>query len=546
MIVDDHQLVSCIASGNSSQVWEVVSKTDNQRYAMKLLLPEALKDLEVVKVLKHEGKVGKLFDHPNIIKFHKSSFSRDFGYVLMEYFRAPNLKTSIATDPLGLHIRIRKLIEGLCLSVGYMHQQGWLHKDLKPDNVLFSKSSEMRLIDFSLTAKCVKGFGKLIAGKVKIIQGTRTYIAPETIKKMQPNEQTDMYSLGVTLFEVLTGQPPFKGSDPTDLLKKHVGAVPPNPSYINANVSPEMDKFILRMLAKKQKDRHKSMDEVYAEFRAIKVFKEDVQELADKNAVAQAEKNAETFDGRRNKLSSRNDAGRTETKADEEAASPKPAVPATPAAPAPAAPKPPAPAVAGQGGAPHPGARPQQPGMPQPGMAAPGAPVPAGRPGFPPGAMPPPGYPAGYPVPPGMGMPPGQPAMGPGYYPPGYAPPGFPQQYPGQAQGLPFPMQPMPGQPVPGQGMPGQPSARPPQPPGAIPPQLGQRPLPPAPSGRPPALAPAGQPSRPPQPAAAANPRPSAPSSAPAKPVPAAKPAPSNPQADSEELPLMEDLPPVV
>jgi serine/threonine-protein kinase len=543
MIVDDHQLVSCIASGNSSQVWEVVSKTDSQRYAMKLLLPEALKQLEVVKVLKHEGKVGQVFDHPNIIKFHKSSFSRDFGYVLMEYFRAPNLKTSIATDLTGLHIRIRKLIEGLCLSIGYMHQNGWLHKDLKPDNVLFSKSSEMRLIDFSLTAKCAKGFGKLLAGKVKIIQGTRTYIAPETIKKMQPNEQTDMYSLGITLFEVLTGQPPFKGADPTDLLKKHVGAIPPNPSYINANVSPEMDKFILRMLAKKQKDRHKSMDEVYAEFRALKVFKEDVQELADKNAAALTAKNAETFDGRRDKLNSRNDAGRTEAKAADELANPKPATTAAP--PTPPAAKPAAPAVAGQGGGPgspgQPPARPQQPmapqGMPQPGMAPPGA-----RPGFPPGAMPP-GYPAGYPAP--GAMPPGQAAMGPGYYPPGYAPPGFPQQYPGQAQGLPFPMQPMPGQPMPGQPMPGQPVGRPPQP-GAIPQQLGQRPMPPAQPARPPAPAAAGQPPRPAHPAAASNPRPAAPPSNPAKPVPAAKPATPAPPAESDDLPLMEDLPPIV
>lgn len=547
MIVDDHQLVSCIASGNSSQVWEVVSKTDNQRYAMKLLLPEALKDPEQVKVLKNEAKVGATFDHPNIIKFHKSSFSRDFGYILMEYFRAPNLKTSISSDLLGLHIRMRKLIEGLCLSIGYMHQNGWLHKDLKPDNVLFSKSSEMRLIDFSLTARCPKGIGKLLAGKVKIIQGTRTYIAPETIKKMQPSEQTDMYSLGVTLFEVLTGQPPFKGSDPTDLLKKHVGAVPPNPSYINANVSPEMDKFILRMLAKKPKDRHKSMDEVYAEFRAIKVFKEDVQEIADRNSAALTAKNAETFDGRREKLNSRNDAGRTEAKAADDAANPKPAAPA---APAPAAPKPAAPVVAGQGRGPQPAARPPQPGMPQPGMPQlgmppQGAPMPAGRPGFPPGAMPPPGYPAGYPAPPGMGMP-NQPAMGPGYYPPGYAPPGFPQQYPGQAQGLPFPMQPMPGQPMPGQPMPGQPGSRPPQQPGAIPPGLGQRPMPPAQPGRPPAAAPTGQPARAPHPAASANPRPAAPPSAPARPVPAAKPATPNTPVETDDLPLMEDLPPIV
>lgn len=535
MIVDDHQLVSCIASGNSSQVWEVVSKTDSQRYAMKLLLPEALKDAELLKVLKHEGKVGQSLDHPNIVKFFKTSVSRDFAYVLMEYFRAPNLKTSIATDTIGLHVRIRKLIEGLCLSIGYVHQQGWLHKDIKPDNVLFSKSSEMRLIDFSLTAKCAKGFGKLLAGKVKIIQGTRTYIAPETIKKEQPSEQTDMYSLGITLFEVLTGQPPFKGSNPTDLLKKHVGAIPPNPSYLNSNVSPEMDKFILRMLAKKPKDRHKSMDEVYAEFRTIKVFKEDVQELADRNSAALAAKNAETFDGRRDKLNSRNDAGRTEAKAADEAANPKPAAPPTPA-PAPTAAKPAAPAAAqakpGQGGGLPPGQPATRPPQPVAAQPMPGVP------GFPPGGLPP-GYPQpGYPMQPGMQQPP---PRGPGYYPPGYAPPGFPQQYPGQAQGLPFPMQPQPGLPQQGQPMPPQPGQWPPQP-GQIPPQLGQRPTAPAQPGRPPAAAqPAGAPRPAQQSAPAAPPKPAA-----KPPVPAAKSAAPAKPSDEEDLPMMEDLPPIV
>ncbi|MCH8335522.1 MAG: protein kinase, partial [Proteobacteria bacterium] len=104
----------------------------------------------------------------------------------------------------------------------------------------------------------------------------------ETLLRKPETPQTDMYSLGVTLFEVLTGDLPFKGTTPAELLVKHATEAPPVPSSFNPNVSPEMDRFILRLLAKNPKKRHKSMDEVHAEFRALQPFNEDVQEVAQK------------------------------------------------------------------------------------------------------------------------------------------------------------------------------------------------------------------------------------------------------------------------
>ena len=159
-----------------------------------------------------------------------------------------------------------------------MHDQGWVHRDVKPDNILFNKASELRLIDFSLSTKAAGAMSKLIGGKEKVIQGTRTYISPETILKAPPSPQSDIYSLGITLFEVLTGEPPFRGTSPDDLLKKHLTTAAPPPSMINNNVTPEMDRFVLKMLAKRTKDRYKNTHELLAEFRNIKPYKEDVAE----------------------------------------------------------------------------------------------------------------------------------------------------------------------------------------------------------------------------------------------------------------------------
>ncbi|HEX6986415.1 MAG TPA: protein kinase, partial [Planctomycetaceae bacterium] len=306
--VDEYQLVNCIATGHASQVWEVRDAAGGS-YAMKLLLPDAFKNPEQVNVLKHEAKVGQLIEHPNVVRTIKFVKTKTHCYKLMELFKNPSLKAMLQAEPVAVQARFGRLVEQLCSALGFMHDKGWLHHDLKPDNILFSKSSEMKLIDFSLAMRRQGSLGKVFAGKVKVVQGTRTYIAPETIRKQYPTPQSDIYSLGVTLYEVLTGQPPFVGSNPNDLLIKHLSAKPAEPSAYNPNVTPEADKVILRMLAKKPAHRPKDMTEVAAEFRSLKVFKRDPLEIA---AEEEAKRKEEGLGlAAKTRLDSRADAART-------------------------------------------------------------------------------------------------------------------------------------------------------------------------------------------------------------------------------------------
>ncbi|MCH8830436.1 MAG: serine/threonine protein kinase, partial [Planctomycetes bacterium] len=214
LIVDNYRLENCVATGNSTQIWEVVEQGSSQRFAMKLLLPESLTDSGQVRTLKREAKAGKLFDHPNLIKVYFATVNKQRGYIIMEYFRAANLKTQIHNDRLALHVRIHKLIESIALALGAMHDRNWLHMDIKPDNILFNKGSELKLVDFSLSAKVAGMFG----GKSKEIQGTKSYIAPETLLRKSPSPQTDIYSLGATLYHMLTGEPPVSGDTLLEVL----------------------------------------------------------------------------------------------------------------------------------------------------------------------------------------------------------------------------------------------------------------------------------------------------------------------------------------
>lgn len=507
-VIDEFELKSQIANGNASQIWEVTMAGNTTPLAMKLLLPEPAQSAHELGVLKHEFKVGSSLDHPNCVRFHKVVAKKGQAYIVMDYFRSANLKSQIMRDLPGLQSRIRKLIEGVCMSLGYMHEKGWIHRDIKPDNILMSKSSEMRLIDFSLSTKAMSGLAKLLSGKSKTIQGTRTYIAPETILKKPATIQTDIYSFGITLYEILTGIPPFTGTSPSEILKRHISAKPVPPSATNPNVKPEMDQFVARLLAKKPEQRPKDMNEVFAEFRSVKVFHEEPLELMER-LKQEAKKASETASSIDSRLDSRSDADRKnkvitkgESKAGQGAQKTEPPKQEQPL-PQPT-PQQPVPQPAMQ-----PGMMPQQPMM-HPGMMQ----QPMMQP------------------PPGMMMPqqpmmmPQQPMMNPAAMPQQMAMPQQPMAHPGQMPQQPVTQPPQPQQPTPQ-----------PQPVGnAAPAAAPQQPAPASPS---------------PSPVVAEQPKPTAaapapaPAAAPEK-AAVAKPAPEPPvENEPDDIPLMTELPDV-
>ena len=277
--VGDYKLLSCLAQGKNSQVWEAVAGEATNRVAFKLLLPEAFADRELRQSMKYEAKVAKALDHPNIIKVIEVVVNRKHAFIAMDLFRAPNVKGQLHGNLNSLHLRARKLIKLTSEALRHMHERGWIHKDIKPENILINKSSEVRLIDFSLAGKPSSSIGQMVGRKKSgNVQGTRTYMSPEQIRNKPLSIQTDIYGLGVTVYEILAGRPPFRSPHPDELLMEHLKTVPWEPSAYNENITPEMDQIVLKMLAKKPQNRYQNIDEFLTEFRGVKIFKEAIQE----------------------------------------------------------------------------------------------------------------------------------------------------------------------------------------------------------------------------------------------------------------------------
>ena len=167
-----------------------------------------------------------------------------------------------------------KIFKQTATALAYMHGNGWVHCDVKPDNMLVNAAGQLKMIDFAISKKIPTGFAKMFYKQDKA-QGTPSYMAPEQILKKPLDGRADIYGLGCTYFELVTGRPPFRGNSIQDLLTKHCSEKPPSPQSFNKDVTDECSALVLRMLAKKKEDRPPNCHEILIAMRKMKVLKTD-------------------------------------------------------------------------------------------------------------------------------------------------------------------------------------------------------------------------------------------------------------------------------
>ncbi len=276
-MIGGYRLVKHMATGQTSQVWEVVEPSSSRHFAMKLLLPEKAGEAEHRKVLFHEAEVGKQLAHPNIIKINAIIRDPHNPAFVMEFFPAGSLKTRLLQKQTQfLREKAQELFKQAATALAFVNAKGWIHRDVKPDNFLANSAGELRLIDFALAQQVPSGLAKLFRRKQKV-QGTRSYMSPEQIRATPLDGRADIYSFGATCYELTTGRPPFRGMSSQDLLTKHITEKPLSPKNLNPALTEEFCQLVLRMLAKKREDRPKNFHEVLQALRTLRVFEDDGQ-----------------------------------------------------------------------------------------------------------------------------------------------------------------------------------------------------------------------------------------------------------------------------
>ncbi|MGB7325549.1 MAG: serine/threonine-protein kinase [Rubripirellula sp.] len=265
-----YRLARLIRGGSTAEVWEAIEESTQDRFALKVLR-ESKADKSEINLLKHEYTVAKDLASPRIIKVHEMREDNGRTYLVLELFSELNMKQALRRGPESLAFMLGKIVEQSAEGLYYMHTKNWLHLDIKPDNFLVSREGVVKLIDFTISQKKKTGLSKLFHSE-KVAKGTRSYMAPEQIRRKVCDERTDIYAFGCVLYELVTGKPPYTGDTPNDLLNKHLTASIPSPIVHNDNVTREFADLVKSMMAKKPDSRPPSMWEFLKVLRGIEIF----------------------------------------------------------------------------------------------------------------------------------------------------------------------------------------------------------------------------------------------------------------------------------
>jgi len=271
-LLGPYRLARLIRVGNTTAVWEAIKGNDPTRYALKIIREDLRKDRTEIGALKHELEVGQKLKHKNVIHIFEFNTEGSVPYLVLELFECPNLKLLLRQGVAELAYLVPRIIEQAAEALFYLHEQGWIHRDVKPDNFLVNVDGLVKLIDFAISERYKKGIGALFSFGSKV-QGTRSYMSPEQIRGKRLDPRADLYSFGCMIFELTSGKLPYTGTTADELLTKHLSAPIPPLGVFNENITPEFANLVKKTMQKRKEDRPASMWEFLKEFRTMRVYK---------------------------------------------------------------------------------------------------------------------------------------------------------------------------------------------------------------------------------------------------------------------------------
>jgi serine/threonine-protein kinase len=285
MLGGRYRLIREIARGGMGTVWEAEDTLLDRHVAVKLLHAQFADDPEFLERFRREARAAARLSHPNIVSIYDvgEDVETRTPFIVMELVEGGNLKERIQRSAPMPDSEIRAVGAALAATLEFAHRRGIVHRDVKPQNVLLDEDGRPRLTDFGI-AQAMASQGLTRTGAV---MGSVHYLAPEQVRGRPAGPQSDLYSLGAVLYEMATGRVPFEAETDLAIALAHVEELPAAPRALNAHLGPDLERIILRSLAKSPEDRFPNGGELAAELRAAAAPPVAVRTRANAEAVTQ-------------------------------------------------------------------------------------------------------------------------------------------------------------------------------------------------------------------------------------------------------------------
>lgn len=258
---DRYEMVRHIARGGMAQVYLARDQLLDRPVALKVLFPELSVDHSFVERFRREAKAAANLSHPNIVSVYDWGQGDSTYYIVMEYVNGPTLSSMLKQGPLEPE-RAAAIAASVAAALDFAHRRGVIHRDVKPGNVLIDDRAQVKVADFGIARAVGTSEDLTQTGSV---MGTATYFSPEQAQGYAVDPRSDVYSLGVVLYEMVTGRPPFSGDNPVSIAYKHVKEPPPRPSSVNRAVPAALEAIILKAMAKEPEARYQSAEDMRAD-----------------------------------------------------------------------------------------------------------------------------------------------------------------------------------------------------------------------------------------------------------------------------------------
>ncbi|MBR6009036.1 MAG: protein kinase [Clostridia bacterium] len=257
LISGRYSIISTIGTGGMSVVYKAKDEKTGRIVALKILKDEYRKDADFIKRFRHEATAAQSLSHPNIVKLYTVGSDQDTQYITMEYINGRTLSEIIRDEgPLSETRCVRYAVKILD-ALSQAHKKGIIHRDIKPDNILIDEDDNVKVADFGIARMAGSKEGSVTTNS-NIVVGSVHYVSPEQAQYNEADARSDIYSMGIVLYEMLTGTVPFDGDTPVAIALQHIKTLPSSMRLINKNISKGLDEVVLKALQKKPEMRYQT------------------------------------------------------------------------------------------------------------------------------------------------------------------------------------------------------------------------------------------------------------------------------------------------